>query len=116
MRVKKSGKHIYGVELTAAEQKALDMEARRRLAEHTRQHELEIEAIVIRQLRRMTGWGEVRLRRFYDGFDSELMSLVNRYEMEEVDAPWLCLEELKREGFDISEWHKQRWPNERYEI
>ena len=61
MQVLKSGKHIIGVKLTAAEKKALDMETRRSLAEYTRKHELEIEAIVIRQLRRLTGGGEVRL-------------------------------------------------------
>ena len=54
MTVKKSGKTIYGAELTAAERKALDMEARRALAEHTRKHELEIEAMIMRQVRRKT--------------------------------------------------------------
>ena len=116
MIVKKSGKTVYGAELTAAEKKALDMEARRALAEHTRKHELEIEAIVIRQLRRLTGWGETRLKRFYDEFAPAMMALCERYEMDQVDAPWLCTMELKKEGFDIEAWHKEQYPNERYEI
>lgn len=116
MRVKKSNGKVYGVELTSAERKALDMEARRALAEHTRKHELEIEAIVIRQLRRLTGWGETRLKRFYDGFDGELDNLISRYEMPVEDEPWLCMRELKDEGFDIEQWHRERYPNEKYEV
>lgn len=116
MRVKKSNGQVYGAELTAAERKALDMEARRALAEYTRKHELEIEAIVIRQLRRLTGWGETRLKRFYGAFDGELGKLIERYEMSDVDAPWLCTKELKDEGFDIDQWHRERYPNERYEV
>lgn len=115
MIVKKSGKTIFGATLTAAERKALDMEARRILAEYTRQHELEIEAMVIRQLRRLTGWGETRLKRFYDEFTPELMKLCEHYEMPEADAPWLCTKELKDEGFDIEAWHRERYPNERYD-
>ena len=116
MIVKKSGKTVYGAILTAEEKKALDMEARRALAEHTRQHELEIEAIVIRQLRRLTGWGETRLKRFYMEFAPALYSLVDRYEMDDVDAPWLCTQELKEEGFDIEAWHREAYPNARYTV
>lgn len=116
MIVKKSGKTVYGAELTAAEKKALDMEARRALAEHTRKHELEIEAIIIRQLRRLTGWGETRLKRFYDEFSPELMKLCDHYEMDEVEAPWLCTQELLKEGFNIEAWHRERYPNERYVV
>lgn len=116
MIVKKSNGHVYGVELTAAERKALDMEAKRALAEHTREYELEIEAMFIRELRRATGWGAVRLRRFYDGFSTSLDELINRYDMDDKDAAWLCLRELKQEGFDIEQWHKERHPNEKYDI
>lgn len=116
MIVKKSGKTVYGAILTADERKALDMEARRALAEHTRKHELEIEAIVIRQLRQQTGWGETRLKRFYMDFATSLMQLVDHYEMPECEAPWLCTQQLKDEGFDIAEWHRERYPNEKYTV
>lgn len=116
MYFKRSGGRIYDVELTAAERKAFDMTARRKLAEHTRAHTLEIEAIVMRQIRRKTGWGAVRLKRFFDGFDDELYELIERYDMDELDAPWLCTRELKEEGFDIEQWHRERHPNEKYSI
>ena len=116
MRVKKSAGKAYGVELTASEQKALDAEIRRQLAEHTKKHTLEIEAVVIRTLRRLTGWGETRLKRFYDEFDGELDKLVGRYEMTEEDAPWLCTRELKEEGFDIEKWSEERYPNTKWDV
>lgn len=116
MRVKKAGGQVYGAELTANERKALDMEARRALAEHTRKHELEIEALVVRQVRKKTGWGGVRLRRFFDDFDTDLGKLCDHYEMDDIDTPWLCIQELKKEGFDIEQWHRERHPNEKYDI
>lgn len=116
MIVKKYGKTVFGADFTAEERKAINMETRRAIAEHTRQHELEIEAIVIRQLRRLTGWGETRLKRFYMDFAPELKSLCTHYEMPEVDAPWLCTQELKKEGFDIEAWHREAYPNEKYNV
>lgn len=116
MVVKKSGGYIYGAELNAAEQKALDMEARRQLAEYIRKNDLEIEALVIRQVRRRTGWGAVRLKRFYDDFNVDLANLIKRYEMGDDDAQWLCTRELKEEGFDIEQWHREKYPNERVTV
>lgn len=114
MFVKKSGKTIFGLDMNAAERKALDMEARRAVAEYTRMVELEIEALVIRQIRRLTGWGGIKLKRFYVDFAPELKKLCDHYEMPEVDAPWLCLMELKKEGFDIEAWHREVYPNEKF--
>lgn len=116
MEVMKSNGYVYGAKLTAAERKALDMEARRALAEHTRRYDLEIEAVVIRELRRATGWGEIRLKRFYDNIDTSIKSLIERYEAESVDAPWLCTAELKNEGLDIEKWHREKYPNEQYNV
>ena len=116
MRVKKSGGKVYGVELTRAEQRAIDMEVRRQLSEYTRKHILEIEAIVIWFVRHFLRWGEIRLKRFYDGLDDALYKLIDRYEMDTEDAPWLCTRDLKSEGIDIEKWHQQRHPNEKYEV
>lgn len=116
MRVKKAGGQIYGADLNAAERKALDMECRRMLAEHTRLHEIEMDAIIIRQLRRMTGWDEAELKSFYQGFNVELNKLLKHYEMDDDDAPWLCTYELKKEGIDIEQWRRETCPNERHDI
>lgn len=116
MFIKKSGKTVFGADLTAEEKKALDMEARRGLAEHTRMHELEIEALVMRWLRRQTGWGETRMKRAYMDFAPDLKKLCDYYELPESDQPWLCTQELKKEGFDIEAWHREAYPNEKYNV
>ena len=116
MQVLKSGKHVIGAKLTADEKKALDMEVRRQLAEYTRKHELEIEALVIWQLRQVTGWGETRLKRFYDQFDITLDKLIEHYEVGSDDAQWLCTKKLKDEGIDIEAWRREKYPNLRYEV
>ena len=116
MQFKKSGGKIYDVELNAAERRALNAKAGQAMAEYVRKNDLEIEAVVIRQLRILTGWGEVRLKRFYDGFVDELDMLTKRYEMSGTDEPWLCMKELKDEGFDIEQWHRERKPNEKFNV
>lgn len=114
MYFKKVKNKIFDVELTAAEAKALDEKCRQTLAEYVRMNDLEIEALIIRHLRRATGWGDTRLRRFYDGIDSDIHKLAEHYEMELSETPWLCVQELKQEGFDIEQWHRENHPNERY--
>ena len=116
MQVLKSGKHIMGVKLTAAEQKALDMTTRRQLAEYTRKHELEIEATVIWQIRHLRDWDEGELKAFYQDFDIALTKLIEHYEMGSEDAQWLCTKKLKDEGIDIEAWHREKYPNMRYEV
>lgn len=116
MRVLKSGKYITGAQLTAAESRALEMEIKRRLADYTREHELEIEATVLWQVKQLTGWGEIRLKRFYDGFDIELDKMIEHYEMGSEDAQWLCTKKLKDEGIDIDAWRREKYPNLRYEV
>lgn len=115
MRVLKSGKHIIGAELTNAEEKALDMEARRRLAEYTRKHILEIEARTMWAIRQATGWGEIRLKRAYDLLDISLDELIEHYEAGPEDVQWLCTRKLKDEGIDIEAWRREKYPNLKYE-
>lgn len=116
MLVKKSGKTIYGAQLTAAEKRALDIEAKRALAEYTRKHELEIEATVIWQLRQLKGWDESQLKDFYADFDVTLTKLIDWYEMGSEDAEWLCTKKLLDEGIDIDQWRREKYPNEKYDV
>ena len=116
MEFKRSCGYIYDVKLNAKERKAFDDATRRQLADYTRKHILEIEATVIRNLRRATDWDERQLRAFYDQFGDELHALVSHYEMDDDDLQWLCTRELKQEGIDIEQWHRERYPNEKYVI
>ena len=116
MEVLKSGKYIMGARFTAAEKKALDMETRRQFAEYARKHELEMEALVIWQLRQIMGWGETRLKRFYDQFDIALDRLIEHYEAGSDDVQWLCTKKLKDEGIDLEAWRREKYPNLKYEV
>lgn len=108
MYIKKAGGKIFGAGLTAAEKKAMDLEIQRQLAEYDRKNELEIKALVLWELHEQLGFGEKRLRQFYDRFTPSLNALVKRYEMDNSDDIWLCTEQLKEIGVDIEEWDKEK--------
>ena len=76
MRIKKFAGKVYGADLTAAERKAMNMEIQRQLEEYTEQHRLELDAMILWVLHSQYGWGEKRLRRFYDLFEKELDELL----------------------------------------
>lgn len=107
MRFKKSGKHIFGVELTAAEQKAVDAEIYRQLAIDTRKHNLEIVAMTLTTLHEVFGFGEARLKRFFDRYDEVVDDLVKRYELDEGDEPWIAAHKLKEKGIDVEAWYAE---------
>ena len=112
MRIKKSGKHIIGADLTAAEKKAMNIEIAKQLAEFTRKYQVEIESIFLRELRANYGFGAVRLRKAFDDFGNDLDELIARYELGDEDKLWMAQETLKREGFDVEQWHKIKYGEE----
>lgn len=100
MVVKKAGGKIYGAVLTSAEKKAMNMEIERQLAEYTRKHEVELNAMILYVLHEQLGFGEQRLRKFFDRFSVEIDALVKYYEMDDEDAEWLCTRKLLDMGID----------------
>ena len=106
MQVKKSNGHIFGAALTSAEKKALDMEIRRQFAEYSKKYELEIESMVLLALRDEFGFGEERLKRTHKALSEGIDNLVERYQIEDADAAWLCTYKLKEQGFDITKWEE----------
>lgn len=107
MRIKKSGRTIFGAELTNAERKALDIEISRQLADYTDRYELEIESMILLVLMEEFGFGEKRLRRVHNELTKGIDDLVNRYQMDDQDAIWLCTQKLKERGIDISTWNEE---------
>lgn len=106
MQVKKSNGHIFGANLTSAEKKALDIEVRRQFAEYSCKYELEIESMFLLMLREEFGFGEERLKRAHKALSKGIDKLVERYQLDESDAAWLCTYKLKEQGFDISKWEE----------
>lgn len=113
MKVKKAGKRVFGAVMSAAEKKAMGMEIQRQLAEYDRKHIREIDALVLWELREQLGFGNKRLKKFYDNFSRGIEALIRRYEMEQGDDVWLCTYKLKEIGCDLENGRKKEVTNER---
>lgn len=107
MTFKKSGKTIFGVELNKSEEKVLQQEINKQISVHLRSHSLETVAIILWVLRKGFGFGEVRLRRFYDMYGPMIEELIRRYELDDADDVWITTRMLKEEGIDIEAWNKE---------
>lgn len=104
MLVKKAGGKVYGATFTAAEKRAMDMEIKRQLAEYTRKYEADLNATILYVLHEQLGFGEQRLKKFFDRFSVEIDALVKYYEMDEEDAAWLYTRKLLDMGIDVEKW------------
>lgn len=116
MMVKKSGGKIFGAALTKTEQKALEMEINRQMAEIDRQNMMNIDAVILWELREQFGFGPKRLRQFHDSFVARYKDLIETYEMEDSDGPYICMQKLKDIGVDLEAWERELDDGERIDI
>lgn len=108
MNVFKVNGQVVGGYLSAAEKKALDIEARKVYAEYDRKNANEIDAIFLAYLHSKYGWMHDRLKQAYMGIAPEIEKLAERYEMTgEGDRVFLATYKLKEIGVDIEEWRKE---------
>lgn len=109
MVVKRSGKMIFGAELTAAEKKAMEKEILRQLAEDNRKNVIEVDAMILWQLHEVFGFGPERLKKFFDAFVPGIEEVADNYEMQDTnDKIWLFTHKLKEYGIDLEQWHKEK--------
>lgn len=109
MIVKRSGKMIFGAELTVAEKKAMEKEILRQLAEDNRKNVIEIDAMMLWQLHEVFGFGPGRLKKFFDAFVPGIDEVADNYEMQDTDDKiWLFTHKLKEYGIDLEQWHKEK--------
>jgi|GEM_PF-620222 hypothetical protein len=103
--------------LNAKERDAMDRavreEAMAALAEYDRKHVREVDAIILLELRRLTGFGYDRLKRFYFGFGAGINALLERYELPQEDDVWLATRQLREIGIDLDAWEREREEAER---
>lgn len=104
---KRNRGHIFGVQFSAKEQKAIDAEILRQCAEFDRKNANEIDALILWVLHEKFGFGKRRLRAFYDYFVTEIDALAKYYEMGDEDKAWLCTYKLKQYGIDIAAWNEE---------
>ena len=108
MIIKKNRGKIFGADFNASEKKAIEIEINRQLADITRKHLDELDAMVLWYLHEEFGFGKKRLYRFYKNFAPLMEELSRRYEMVEVrEKAWICTEKLKEYGIDLEEWTKK---------
>lgn len=107
MIVKKSGGKVIGAHLTAAEQKALDIEIQKQLEAFERKNLMEVDAIMLWWLHEKLGFGAKRLKDFYKDFHDAFYGMLNHYEMENTEGTWLCTQKLKEIGVDLEAWYRE---------
>lgn len=108
MRVKKFNGKPYGVELTANERKAMNMEINRQILAKDEQFTEDLDAMTLYVLHSRYRWGKKRLYRFWKAFVEEHRALREHYEMDEPgDGAWLAHRKLKEIGVDIHQWYRE---------
>ena len=108
MRVKKFNGKPYGVEFTAQEQKAMNLEINRQIAAKDEKYKEDIDALILYVLMVHYGWKKKRLRKFWKAFIAEHKALREFYQMNDSgDAQWLAHRILKEIGVDIHQWYKE---------
>ena len=112
MLIKRSGKRIFGATFTPAEQKAIDAELDRQMAEHLRKTNIELEAVLLKRLRDYFDLDEAQLREFFDKCDDDIARMIKHYELGDHDMAWLCTRQLKAEGIDVEQWYREKYPRE----
>ena len=86
----KSGSLKMNKEVREALEAEADRMAKEAIAEMNRDNEEELDAMVLYILHEEFGFGEKRLRRFYE------------------DRLWLCQKKLREAGIDISKWKGEK--------
>lgn len=108
MIFKKYNSRVYGVEMNAAEKKALEAEIKRQEAEYERTHEIDLANLILYLAHTHLGFGRKRLRRLYDAFTVEHNKLIAHYELPENENSWIAGEKLKEIGVDVTEWDAEK--------
>lgn len=98
---------VYGANLTRKEQEALDIEIRKQMAEQAKNYENDFDACVLYQIHAQYGKQAKALRKFYDQWKVVHKQLLEHYELDKPDAPWLFAEKLKEIGVDVAEWNEE---------
>lgn len=113
MIIKKLNGRVYGAHLTAAEQRAMDMEINRQLVAKDEEYQENLDALILYALMRHKGWKKVRLHNFWKDFIIIHKELRDYYQMNRPgDVEWFAHRELKAIGVDIHQWYEEENLNE----
>lgn len=89
--------------MTARQARSLDAEIRRQCVAKTRQYEYLLDTVSVYVLHTVFGFGETRLRRFYNALFAERKAMQERYEGSDSDdlAEFAMYCKLKDAGIDF---------------
>ena len=90
-------------QMTRSQAHALEREIRRQCVEKTRQYEYLLDTVAIYVLHTQFGFGEQRLRKFYDALFTERQAMQDRYQYEIGDdlAEYAMFCKLRDAGIDF---------------
>lgn len=100
---KKIGGKIFGVQFNKKEQEAMNKEINRQIAEREQQFFLDYDCMVLWTLHTQLGFGEKRLKKFYESFTAQHKELIDYY-MCDGDSGKLCKYKLEGIGCDVAKW------------
>ena len=107
MTFKKFRGQIFGVELSAKEQQAVDAEINRQLLERHKEFSDDVDYMIMKILHDHFGFGLSRLRRFYDYFTEDNAALERHYEMPDAGV-YIARTEMNALGVNIEKWNSER--------
>lgn len=107
MIVNRSGSKIFGAHLTKVERQALDIEVRKAIAENEKIYHADLDAAILYYLHDKYGFGEKRLRDFWDGFNELHGRILRDYMVLNDEAAWVCRDKLKQIGVDVVKWYEE---------
>ena len=107
MEMRKNKRGHTKVKFTKVEQAAMNREIEDQLLEFVAKNLLEIEALMMMQLREQLGFGKKRLKRFYTGFTPSIYDfMVSR--IKDGVKNKSCIEQLDDYGVPLEEWALER--------
>ena len=107
MIFKKSNGQIFGVNLTAKEQKVLNEEINKQIIESHRRFGDDFDYMILWVLHRHFGFGLQRLRKAYDLFRADNEALIKHYEMADA-GPYIARKEMNAIGCNVEQWNRER--------
>jgi len=93
--------------MTNAQRKAMDAEIRKRVLEVDEEWSIDADAVVLWTLHVCFGFGQKRLRRFWEACLKEHKRLREYYELPPEDSGWLYRRKLQEIGVDVKGWYKE---------
>ena len=111
MKVKRNRSGKIKVKYTAEEQAAMRSEVEDQLLSFVADNLLEIESIFLMQLHDQLGFGEKRLKKFYDNFSPTIYDMMIKQLKKENMKDYPCTAYLKGKGFEVEDWALERENN-----